>query len=73
MKAMSKTIKGVVEGNVIVPKGPAVLPEGTEVTINVPTNIRLVKHVGVWRNLEGLDELTKEIYKNRTFKREVPL
>jgi len=27
MEAMSKTIKGVVEGNVIVPKETAVLPE----------------------------------------------
>ena len=70
---MSKTIKGVVERNVIVPEEPAILPEGSEVTINLPTNIRLVKHVGVWRNIEGLDELTRENYKNRTIKRKVPL
>ncbi len=42
-----KTIKGVVEGNVVVPEEPAILPEGAEVTINLPTNLRLLRHAGV--------------------------
>jgi len=68
---MLKTIKGVVEGNVVVPEEP--VPEGTVVTINLPTNLRLLIHAGVWRNLEGIDELIEEIYRTRAIKREVPL
>jgi hypothetical protein len=68
---MLKTIKGVVEGNVVVPEEP--VPEGTVVTINLPTNLRLLRHAGVWRNLEGIDELIGEIYRTRAIKREVPL
>ncbi len=68
---MLKTIKGVVEGNVVVLEEP--VPEGTVVTINLPTNLRLLRHAGVWRNLEGIDELIGEIYRTRAIKREVPL
>jgi len=68
---MLKAIKGVVEGNVVVPEEP--VPEGAVVTINLPTNLRLLRHAGVWRNLEGLDELIGEIYRTRAIKREVPL
>jgi hypothetical protein len=70
---MLKTIKGVVEGKVVVPEEPAVLPEGIVVTINLPTNLRLLRHAGVWRNLEGLDDIVGEIYRTRAVKREVPL
>lgn len=70
---MLKTIKGVVEGNVVVPEEPATLPEGAVVTINLPTNLRLLRHAGVWRNLEGLDELVEEIYRTRAIKKEIPL
>ncbi|MDI6886176.1 MAG: hypothetical protein QMD22_07540 [archaeon] len=68
---MLKTIKGVVEGKVVVPEEP--VPEGTVVTINLPTNLRLLRHAGAWRNLGGLDELLVEIYRTRAVKREVPL
>ena len=68
---MLKAIKGVVEGNVVVPEES--VPEGAVVTINLPTNLRLLRHAGVWRNLEGLDELIGEIYRTRAIKREVPL
>ncbi len=68
---MLKTIKGVVEGEVVVPEEP--VPEGTVVTINLPTTLRLLRHAGVWRNLEGIDELVGEIYRTRAIKREVPL
>jgi uncharacterized lipoprotein YmbA len=34
--------KGVVEGKVVVPEEPAVLADGTAVTINLPTNLRLL-------------------------------
>ena len=67
---MLKTIKGVVEGNVVVPERPAILPEGAEVTINLPPNLRLLRHAGVWRNIKGLDELVEEIYRTRAIKRE---
>jgi hypothetical protein len=62
-KEMLKTIKGVVEGKVVVPEEP--VPEGAVVTINLPPNLRLLRHAGVWRNLEGLDELVVEIYRTR--------
>ncbi len=62
---MSKAIKGAVEGNVVVPEESAILPEGAEVTINLPSNLRLLRHAGVWRNIEGLDELVEEIYRTR--------
>jgi len=68
---MLKTIRGVVEGDVVVPEEP--VPEGTVVTINLPTKLRLLRHAGVWRNLEGLEELVGEIYRTRAIKREVPL
>jgi len=68
---MLKTIKGVVEGNVIVPEES--VPEGAVVTINLPTSLRLLRHAGVWRNLKGLDELVEEIYRTRAIKREAPL
>ena len=68
---MLKAIKGVVEGNVVVPEES--VPEGAVVTINLPTNLRLLRHAGVWRNLEGLDELIGEIYRTRAIKKEVPL
>ena len=70
---MLKTIRGVVEGDVVVPEEP--VPEGTlgVETINLPTKLRLLRHAGVWRNLEGLDELVGEIYRTRAIKRELPL
>ena len=36
---ISKTIKGVVEGDVLVPKEPAILPGETVVTISLPKNL----------------------------------
>ncbi len=35
---MLKTIKGVVEGNVVVPEAPAIVPEGVVVTIDKLAN-----------------------------------
>jgi hypothetical protein len=67
---MPKAVKGVVKGDVIVPDEPSAFPEGTEVTINLPSNLRLLKHAGVWRNLKDLDKLVAEIYDNRTVKQE---
>ena len=70
---MSKTIKGIIKGNVIILEDSTILPEGTEVVINLPPNLCLLKHAGVWRDLDGLDELVEEIYKTRTIKREAAL
>ena len=38
---ISKTIKGVVEGDVLVPKEPAILPGKTVVTISLPKNLHI--------------------------------
>lgn len=65
---MPKTIKGIVKGDVIVPEDYSALPEGAEVVINLPPNLYLLKHAGVWRDLDGLDNLVEEIYKSRTIK-----
>ena len=67
---MPKAVKGVVKGNVVVPEEPFALPEGAEVMINLPPNLCLLKHAGVWRDLEDLDTLVAEIYANRTVKEE---
>lgn len=67
---MPKPMKGVVKGNVIVPEEPFVLPEGAEVVINLPPNLCLLKHAGIWRDLEDLDRLVAEIYESRTVKEE---
>ena len=67
---MPKPVRGVVKGNVIIPVEPSVLPEGAEVMINLPPNLCLLKHAGVWRDLEDLDNVVAEIYGNRTAKEE---
>jgi hypothetical protein len=67
---MSRAIKGVVRGNVIVPDEPFALPEGAEVMIDFPSNLSLLKHAGVWRDLDDLDKLVAEIYESRTVKGE---
>lgn len=68
---MPKVVKGVVKGNVIIPEEPSAFPEGAEVMINLPPNLCLLKHAGVWRDLKDLDKLVAEIYKNRTVKEEL--
>lgn len=67
---MSKVVKGIVKGSVIIPEEPSAFPEGAEVMINLPPNLCLLKHAGIWRNLKDLDKLVAEIYKNRTVKGE---
>ena len=67
---MPRLVKGVVKGNVIVPEEPSAFLEGAEVMIKLPPNLCLLKHAGVWRNLEALDKLVAEIYVNRTVKEE---
>jgi len=67
---MPRLVKGVVKGNVIVPEEPSAFLEGAEVMINLPPNLCLLKHAGVWRNLQDLDKLVAEIYENRTVKEE---
>ena len=67
---MPKALKGVVKGNVIVPEEPFALPEGAEVMISLPSNLSLLKHAGVWCDLEDLDRLVAEIYENRTVNEE---
>ena len=67
---MPKVVKGVVKGNVIIPEEPSAFPEGAEVIINLPPNLSLLKHAGVWCNLKDLDKLVAEIYEKRTAKRE---
>jgi len=59
---MAKVIKGVVKGNVIVPEEPLSLPEGTRVTINLPSKLCLLRHAGVWRYRDDLDRVIEEIY-----------
>ena len=63
---MPKPVRGVVKGNVVVPEEPFVLPEGAEVVISLPPGLCLLKHAGVWRDLENLDNLVAQIYGNRT-------
>lgn len=70
---MPKTIQGIVKGDVIVPEDSTALPEGTEVVINLPPSLCLLKHAGVWSDLEGLDEVVEEIYRTRTTERETVL
>jgi len=67
---MSKVVKGVVKGSVIIPEEPSAFPEGAEVMINLPPNLCLLKHAGIWRNLKDLDKLVVEIYESRTVKGE---
>jgi hypothetical protein len=60
----------VVKGRVIIPEESSAFPEGVEVMINLPPNLCLLKHAGVWGNLKDLDKLVAEIYEKRTVREE---
>ena len=59
-------LKGIVINGKIVLKEPLVLPEGVEVEIIPPAKYRILKHAGIWKNLDNVDMLIKEIYDSRT-------
>ena len=67
---MPKPVRGVVKGNVVVPEEPYVLPEGAEVVISLPPGLCLLRHAGVWHDLEDLDKLVADIYETRAVNEE---
>ena len=63
---MKKTLNAKIKGNVIILPKEVHLPDGTEVEINLPAKVRLLRHAGVWKDKDDLKDIEKIIYDNRT-------
>ena len=71
---MKKTLNGKVKGNTVVLPEDLHLPDGTEVEVNLPAKVRLLRHAGIWKNREDLKDIEKIIYESRIISdKEVPL